>query len=348
MPSLFSSSSKRSSQGSPSKKSDSGVAAEGSLSDASLSAVVPPPPPPPPAVLGPERSSGTGAEASCGCTTKGVDSVRLSNGEGAFFQLRTGPNYKKNGKKAHSKPHMYEPVSIDFFKRESILSHVSEHLTLPPPPDGAVTNESGVPRRLVINLVVPIEPPPLLRSNTDGACYQIVCVFAAASDVLKAWQDEASPAAKLFARFVQNAPEGLLPETGDLDIKERIKIIPWIENAKEVGLPGWLEGYNGKPALLTKSGSIHRGDDYLEITMNLFRFGFLTRKGMHHLTPTLGIFQLHCALTIEGREDDELDERAILACNVQGVDLVNLAKSGILPDGPPLGSPSSKSTKSTK
>jgi hypothetical protein len=117
----------------------------------------------------------------------------------------------------------------------------------------------------------------------------------------------------------------VLPSSGDIDVKERLKIIPWIENVKTVGLPSWLEGYNGKPALITKSGSITRGDDYIEITMNLFRFGFLTRKGMHHLLPGLGGFELHCALTIEGREDDELDERCFIACKARNLDLIGLA-----------------------
>jgi len=270
--------------------------------------------------------------------------LKLTDGDGSFFQLRTGPNYKKNGKKTASKPHIYAPVSIDAFKRDSICYHASEHLQLPPPPDGATPNASGLPRRLVINLVVPADAPPMmaLKSPTDGACFQIVVVYAASAAALSEWQDEGTPAAKLFARFIQNAPGGMLPSEGDLDVKERLKIIPWIENAKAVGLPGWLEGYNGKPALITKSGAIYRGDDYIELTMNLYRFGFLTRKGMHHLLPRLGEFELHCAVTIEGREDDELDERTILAAKIQGIDVITIAKTGVLPETAPS-SPSLKS-----
>ena len=44
-----------------------------------------------------------------------------------------------------------------------------------------------------------------------------------------------------------------------------------------LGLPGWITGYNGKPALLTKSGAIFRGDDYIEISFNTMRFGARAR-----------------------------------------------------------------------
>jgi len=312
---------------------DSAAGAEASGSELPTA---PPPPPPSSTAAEGSASSGDAARSAFGCSSDGT-SVKLSNGDGTFFQLRTGPNYKKNGKKTFSLPHTYEPVSIDMFKRESICFSTAEHLALPPPPDGAAPNDSGLPRRLIINLVIPLDGPSLMRSPTEGPCYQIVSVYAASAATLKAWQDEGSSAAKLFARFCKQAPEGLVADKADvdkdgLDIKERIKIIPWIENAKAVGLPHWLEGYNGKPALITKSGSIHRGDDYLEITMNLYRFGFLTRKGMHHLLPQLGAFELHCAVTIEGREDDELDERSLLALKVSALDLVKLAKEGVLPE----------------
>ena len=47
---------------------------------------------------------------------------------------------------------------------------------------------------------------------------------------------------------------------------------------RDLGLGRFIEGYNGKPALITKSGSIYRGDDYLEMDMNTFRFAYITRK----------------------------------------------------------------------
>ena len=56
----------------------------------------------------------------------------------------------------------------------------------------------------------------------------------------------------------------------DTDVKERFKLLCKCENIKELGLGGFIEKYNGKPALCTKSASIFVGDDYVEIDVNLF------------------------------------------------------------------------------
>lgn len=183
-----------------------------------------------------------------------------------------------------------------------------------------------MPRRIVANVIVPADAPPLLGGGgTDGACYQVIVVFGASAAALAQWQAEGSPAAKLFENFHSNAPEGLLPTSGDLDIKERLKLLPQLDNIDDLGLPGWITGYNGKPALIQKSGVINRGDDYLEIGINLFRFGFLTKKGMHFLLPRFSEFDFHAALTLEGREDSELPERTLLAGRVRGLDIAKHA-----------------------
>ena len=252
----------------------------------------------------------------------GLTGFKLSDGDGTGFCVRTGPNYNKNGSKRASARHLYTPVSMDVFERKEMLVDVASSLLLPPPVEGVDSpNPSRLPRRLVVNLIVPSEPPPLLRAPTDGPCYQIVTCFVASAQTLSDWQASGTPAFKLFERFLRECPEGVMPEKGNLDIKERLKILPLIENAKAAGLPSWLEGYNGKPALITKSGAVLRGDDYLLLTINLFRFGLMTKKGMHYLLPRLNEFDLHCGLTLEGREDDELDECVLCAARVSSTQL---------------------------
>ena len=46
--------------------------------------------------------------------------------------MRIGPDYKRHGKKAPSAMHPYDVVSADVIRRDSILYHVSERVTLPP------------------------------------------------------------------------------------------------------------------------------------------------------------------------------------------------------------------------
>ena len=70
-----------------------------------------------------------------------------------------------------------------------------------------------------------------------------------------------SPAAALFGRFYDEASG----ESPNVDIKERWKLLAKINNMKQLGLGSFFEKYNGKPALITKSGSVYRGHDYLEV-----------------------------------------------------------------------------------
>lgn len=356
-----------------------------------------PSPPPPPAVSQLPKA---------GFTTAGHGGLQLLNGDGTAFSLRVGPDYKKHGKKAASAAHVYAPLTIDVFKRKQIAFHVASKLALPPPPDGAGgANDSGLPRRLVVNCILPADAPPMFGAGTDGSCYQIVVVFGATAEALAQWKAGGSAASRLFMRFVTGAPEGVLPASGDLDIKERLKLLPWLDNMDTLGLPGWIAGYNGKPALITKSGAMFRGDDYLEISMNTFRFGararglrvrvrvrrpeervtrmcvrrptgrdvavasrrrdrreahharrpsrdadarrpsresharrpssrrrapragFLTKKGVHFLHPRLGEFDFHVALTVEGRDDDELPEQVLCAARIRGLDVRKLASA---------------------
>jgi hypothetical protein len=179
-----------------------------------------------------------------------------------------------------------------------------------------------------VNAVIPVDGPPLMGGGVhDGPCYQIIITFGASAEALAAWKAGGSPAYKLFARFLADAPEGVTPSSGDIDVKERLKLLPFLENIKVLGLPGWIAGYNGKPALVTKSGSVYKGDDYLEVCMNTFRFGFLTKKGVHYLRERYQDFHLHVALTLEGRPDEELPEQVLLACRIRGLALRTLAST---------------------
>lgn len=223
--------------------------------------------------------------------------------------------------------HIYQPVSIDIFKRESICLQFAPKLTLPPPPDGKGTpNNTGLPRRLIFNVAIPQEAPSFFSQPVDGACYQMVLTFATTAEALAEWKAGGSAASKLFTRFAQTAPEGVLPTSGDIDLKERLKLLPRIDNMKALNL-GYIAGYNGKPVLLTKSGSIYRGDDYMEISVNTFRFGIATKKGMASVLSSIGRrAEVHLALTLEGRDDSELPEQTLFALRVNGVDLVKCAK----------------------
>ncbi len=127
------------------------------------------------------------------------------DGDGTDFSVRIGPDYKRHGKKSPSASQVYELVAADVIKCEKILYHASECVTLPPPPDADVENNTGLPRRFVINVVVPAEAPSFASFRTDGPCYQIILYFTSSVARLREWKAGACPAARLFERWVTHA-----------------------------------------------------------------------------------------------------------------------------------------------
>ena len=109
-----------------------------------------------------------------------------------------------------------------------------------------------------------------------------------------------------------------------------------MENLKDLGSAmGFASKYNGKPALITKSGNISQGEDYLEMGINTFRFAFLTKKGIHYILNRVKDMDLHAAFTLEGRDNDELPEQTVLTARLKGIDLARLAQpTEDLPEAP--------------
>ncbi|KAL1530538.1 hypothetical protein AB1Y20_001439 [Prymnesium parvum] len=253
--------------------------------------------------------------------------VAFTNGHGPEFSVREGPNYKRHGKKVASAMHVYEPASIDLLKGAKARYHLAEQLAFNPTADCDVPNETGLPRKLIINGIIPAEPPSLL-GGVDGACYQVVLTFVASVHKLREWQASNSAAYKSFLRFCNEAAA----DPPNVELKERWKFIAKITNMKQLGL-GSFEKYNGKPALITKSGSVFRGDDYLEVGMNTFRFAYVTKRGISSLLPRLNEMEIHFAVLVEGRdEDDSLPEQILAAGQLKNLDLV---KSAVDPQGLP-------------
>jgi hypothetical protein len=49
--------------------------------------------------------------------------------------------------------------------------------------------------------------------------------------------------------------------------------------------------------------------------------GYLAKKALNYVVPRIGDFHFHSALTLEGRDDEELPEQTLLAARIVGADL---------------------------
>ena len=62
-----------------------------------------------------------------------------------------------------------------------------------------------------------------------------------------------------------------------------------------------------------------------QMGVNTLRFGYITKKGMHHVMPKVREMRCHASFTIEGRENDELPEMAIAAARIRNLDMMKMA-----------------------
>ena len=108
-------------------------------------------------------------------------------------------------------------------RRSKGLYDVAKQIKLPPPPDPEVANDTGLPRRLVINLILPNEQPSLTSAKTDGECVQFIVVFTASTAQLRAWLQSGAPAARLYSQWVAGYAQST-------ELKERLKLLSKVEH----------------------------------------------------------------------------------------------------------------------
>jgi hypothetical protein len=75
---------------------------------------------------------------------------------------------------------------------------------------------------------------------------------------------------------------------------------------------GLLRTYNGKPVLITDSGSVLSGTvdgtSYIELTVNVHKWAYMAKKGFVSLLPKFSFMQLEVGFTIEAQDDAEMPE----------------------------------------
>ena len=133
-----------------------------------------------------------------GFTQEGLP-VITARGDGNALDVRIGPDYRRNGKKAASpgrhvrsdsqrprcapRPLAHIPP-VDLFagRYEFVTPTASKGRRFrttsprasPPPPEGvgAPNDLCGLPRRIILNMIFPNEAPALVGSKYDGHCVQ--------------------------------------------------------------------------------------------------------------------------------------------------------------------------------
>lgn len=164
-------------------------------------------------------------------------------GEDSMFKLRTGPNYKKLGKKAPSAPSLYELVAVDMIRSKKRMTDFSQYLRYPEP--DIDTHHQAVPPMIIMNGTIPTETPSMMSPASDGPTLNVLFFFAIKPTTCDALADlkTAPPAVRLLADFCSKAQTK--PE-----MFARFKCIGMARNYDEAGMPSMFKSFNGKPCLV--------------------------------------------------------------------------------------------------
>jgi hypothetical protein len=187
-------------------------------------------------------------------------------GDGSAFQVRKGPNYRRNKQKDHSGPCLFQLVDVQLHHVEQKLEHVCAFLPLP---------EVGEDFLFVVHAALP-NYPPSFYGQADGNGLSLIMYYVIPKEVLEATKadEPAEPWAIVLKRFLEAPLEDVDAETKA--IHERLKFIALIRNlvadGGDVDL-GSLSKWNGKPVLSRPQHAFHRGDGYFEVDIDVHMFG---------------------------------------------------------------------------
>ena len=250
------------------------------------------------------------------------------------FAVRSGPNYASTGRKLPSLESLYDVVAVRMYTSSRRSAGAGEVLPLPADvdfkPSGTASLPVEIPAVLIVHVQMPHDAPSMFQPSTDGPGTECVLYLRPSQRLLAETSGAApmAPATNLFMKWCQTAAT-------DAAMRGRFKCMALVRNLEAHNL-GWVAPYNGKPVLITESGtcrvgalpvdgcgnstssadknsSTSRTIRYLEMTANVHRWGYLAKKGFVSLLPKFRELRLDIGFAIEGRADDELPE-CILGC----------------------------------
>jgi hypothetical protein len=195
-----------------------------------------------------------------------------------LFRVRIGPNYKRTGAKAPSAKALFEIAGVDVFRCSSKIDNIASMVELPDISHIEAmggTRNPHVPPIFVVNMQIPTDPPSIFGNPPDGEGVHVVMYFRITPETCAMLHDlgSAPPAVQLFSEYCRLGP------TSDT-VRGRFKAIAYVDNMADFDFPSFIVSYNAKPALITKTGTLVRGENYLEMDINVHKFNALSRKGL--------------------------------------------------------------------
>eukprot|EP00747_Dinoflagellata_sp_TGD_P168881 gnl/TRDRNA2_/TRDRNA2_196341_c0_seq1.p1 gnl/TRDRNA2_/TRDRNA2_196341_c0~~gnl/TRDRNA2_/TRDRNA2_196341_c0_seq1.p1 ORF type:complete len:438 (-),score=81.81 gnl/TRDRNA2_/TRDRNA2_196341_c0_seq1:116-1429(-) len=263
-----------------------------------------------------------------------------SPGSGRGLKVRDTPSTKSD-----TVFHLYDCISMDMVTADCKVEDILGRLIEVPEANEASTWKPGcpLPRVLCINVCLPYKAGPKLFGdhprNDHGASF--IGIFTIKAQTLEWLESKDAPACvRLFEKFCsgpcgkpggpRDDPKRNLNYRRDPNIVPNkhaglFKALAFCLNPDEVGAPKFMRPYNGKPALITKSGYVvkHPSGEWLEMGIDVRRFSPLARSMLVSFRRLLPKCSIHFGFLIQGVSEDELPEGLICDVVVHNVDMVD-------------------------
>eukprot|EP01038_Epipyxis_sp_PR26KG_P004812 gene4812-6741_t len=241
------------------------------------------------------------------------------------FNLRIGPNYKKNKLKAPSDTALYDFMGGDFVQCANRLDDFGSKVNFPSEWLKDSRSKLPVPQIMIINTQLPLDfSPSLFQQPTDGPGWSLVLYFKISQKMLD-YLDNLSSApggVKLFVNYCEYIKS---QKTGNKDVKSqnnnnsnksssqwdgRFKLSIRCENIEKFNLPSFISSYNAKPIIIRNTGTMIRSSDgsYMEMDINVHRFGSVPKKALEVLFNRFDQMVISMGFCIESREENEMPE----------------------------------------
>jgi len=235
--------------------------------------------------------------------------------------------YSATKKKVPSPGALYECADCDIFESPTRYPDMASRVKLPKVEydDGGKPKTWRSPDVFVMSIALPTDPPKLGKNSSDGSGYTVTIYFTMTQetrDILRRVTaegydpsteqvDDAQKsivnAVRLFEEWCRRAPT-------DPKFMSRFKVVPNAHNLKEIGMPGWISKYNGKPFLIKRPGQTgflfnHPELSCMEFDISLHPFPYLAKQAICYMKDSyFKKILVSFGFVIEGRADDELPE----------------------------------------
>jgi len=231
-----------------------------------------------------------------------------ADGQGEYFNVRCGPNYGRNKNKQNSLASFYTCLGVGVFTCDHVVTNLAERVRLPEAPVQAAPGERlPLPPIFVTTVNMPRESPSTFNKKEDGLSYVFGFYWGLKPETLEACKNigSASPALKHLKNWIDLAPQSE-------EWRHKFKLIGVIDNIGDIGL-GMLERYNGKPALITKSGTLTVDPEFrwAEMSINVHVFNLIARKAWWGQHSKCVQMDARVGFVIQADEDNELPEQIL-------------------------------------